>query len=70
LSHLEREAVLAVLDSDRFVDCAPEAVHAALLEEGKYLCSCISLPVTLPTLHFACGGVGVKAAQRREAAWP
>ena len=39
LSQEERDAVLAILDSERFVNCAPEAVHAALLEEGKYLCS-------------------------------
>ncbi len=39
LSPAEREAVLATLDSDRFVNSAPEAVHAALLDEGKYLCS-------------------------------
>ena len=39
LSPAEREAVLAVLDSQRFVDSAPETVHAALLDEDKYLCS-------------------------------
>jgi putative transposase len=39
LSQSEREDVLAVLDSDRFVDSAPEAVHAALLDDGRYLCS-------------------------------
>ena len=39
LSQTEREDVLVVLDSDRFVDSAPEAVHAALLDDGRYLCS-------------------------------
>ena len=39
LSTAERSAVLEVLDSDRFVDCAPEAVYATLLEEGTYLCA-------------------------------
>ena len=33
----EREALLGVLYSDRFTDTAPAAVHATLLEEGRYL---------------------------------
>jgi putative transposase len=35
----ERQAVLALLHSERFVDVAPKAVYATLLDEGKYLCS-------------------------------
>ncbi len=35
----ERDAVLEVLDSERFVDRAPAEVVATLLEEGRYLCS-------------------------------
>jgi len=35
----ERQAVLAVLHSDRFADVAPKAVYATLLDEGQYLCS-------------------------------
>ena len=35
----ERQAVLDVLHSERFVDQAPAAVHATLLEEQTYLCS-------------------------------
>lgn len=35
----EREAVLDVLHSERFVDSPPAQVHATLLEEGVYLCS-------------------------------
>jgi putative transposase len=35
----ERQAVLAELHSERFVDQAPAAVYAALLDEGRYLCS-------------------------------
>ena len=35
----ERQAVLASLHSERFVDQAPAAVYAALLDEGTYLCS-------------------------------
>jgi putative transposase len=35
----ERESVLALLNSERFQDCAPAAIHATLLDEGQYLCS-------------------------------
>jgi len=34
----ERQAVLDLLHSPRFVDKPPAAVHAALLDEGKYHC--------------------------------
>jgi putative transposase len=36
---LERQEVLEVLHSERFVDQAPREVFAALLDEGQYLCS-------------------------------
>ena len=39
LSESEVNAVLEVLHNDRFVDCAPSAVQATLLEEGTYHCS-------------------------------
>jgi len=39
LSLDEREAVLEVLHSERFVDSAPAAVWATLLDEGTYLAS-------------------------------
>src|SRR5215210_7922736 len=39
LSEAEREAVLAELHSDRFVDCSPAQVYATLLDEGRYLAS-------------------------------
>ena len=35
----ERQAVLDLLHSDRFVDQSPAEVHATLLEEQTYLCS-------------------------------
>jgi putative transposase len=35
----ERETVVEVLNSDRFVDCSPAQVWATLLDEGRYLCS-------------------------------
>jgi putative transposase len=39
LSEPERQEVLQVLHSERFVDAAPAQVHATLLEESSYLCS-------------------------------
>ena len=39
LSEQERQEVLEVLHSDRFVDCPPAQVYATLLDEGQYLCS-------------------------------
>ena len=39
LTCAEREQVLAVLNSERFVDMAPASVYATLLDEGSYLCS-------------------------------
>ena len=39
LSDAERQAVLVHLHSERFVDQAPHQVHAALLDQGIYLCS-------------------------------
>jgi len=39
LSEAEREAVLAKLHDERFVDSSPAAVWATLLDEGRYLCS-------------------------------
>jgi transposase InsO family protein len=39
LSEAERQQVLAVLHSERFVDQAPPTIYATLLDEGQYLCS-------------------------------
>jgi putative transposase len=39
LSSDERQSVRALLNSERFQDCAPAAIHAALLDEGQYVCS-------------------------------
>ena len=39
LSDAERQQVLDVLHSDRFVDKRPAHVWAALLDDGRYLCS-------------------------------
>jgi putative transposase len=39
LSPAERAHVRELLNSERFVDCAPREVYATLLDEGTYLCS-------------------------------
>ncbi len=39
LSEVERQDVLDVLHSDRFVDVAPAQIYATLLDEEKFLCS-------------------------------
>src|SRR5207237_8975742 len=39
LSGGERQSVLGVLNSERFWDQAPGEIYAALLDEGRYLCS-------------------------------
>jgi putative transposase len=39
LSPTERQAVLATLHEDRFVDLAPTEIYAQLLDEGQHLCS-------------------------------
>lgn len=39
LSTIERARVLEVLHAPAFVDSAPAAIHARLLDEGTYLCS-------------------------------
>jgi putative transposase len=35
----QRQEVLAILHSSRFVDAAPAEIYATLLDEGRYLCS-------------------------------
>ena len=39
LSEAERTETLSVLHSAEFVDRAPQAIHATLLDQGRYLCS-------------------------------
>jgi putative transposase len=39
VSDAERAAILALLDSERFVDQPPREVYGALLSEGRYTCS-------------------------------
>lgn len=39
LSTEEEQRVLDILHSERFMDCSPYQVYAALLDDGEYLCS-------------------------------
>jgi putative transposase len=39
LSEKEQSAVLACLHEERFQDCSPAQVYAALLDEGRFHCS-------------------------------
>ena len=39
LSEEEKQVVLDILHSERFMDRAPHEVYATLLDEGKYHCS-------------------------------
>jgi putative transposase len=50
----ERERVLEVLHSERFVDVSPEETYATMLDEGAYLCSTRTMYRILAAHH---GGV-------------
>ena len=39
LSVQERQQVLDLMDSERFMDAAPREIYATMLDEGSYLCS-------------------------------
>jgi len=54
----EREAVLACLHEERFQNCAPAAVYATLLDEGRYHCS-------IRTMYRILAGEG-EARERRD----
>ena len=62
---LERQAVLDVLHSPRFVDQSPTEVHATLLEEQTYLCS----PRTMYRVLAAAHEVRERRAQARHPAY-
>jgi putative transposase len=53
LSEPERERVLEVLHSERFVDVSPEETYATLLDEGTYLCSTRTMYRLLEAQHGA-----------------
>jgi putative transposase len=54
LSEPERQQVVDLLHSERFVDVAPEETYATLLDEGTYLCSTRTMYRILAAKH---GGV-------------
>src|SRR6266581_7799916 len=51
LSEAERQAVLAELHSERFVDASPAQVWATLLDEGRYLASERTMYRLLEAVH-------------------
>ena len=61
LGATERQAVLDVLHSERFVDQSPAEVHATLLEEQTYLCA----PRTMYRVLAAAKEVRERRAQAR-----
>ena len=70
LSPPEKEAVVEVLHSQRFVDKAPATVWAELLDEGRYLCSIRTMSVPRRRYVRLCGGGALRcggggALQRR-----
>ncbi len=60
LTEPERQQVLEVLHSERFVDVSPEETWATLLDEGTYLCSTRTMYRILAARH---GGVRDRRAQ-------
>jgi putative transposase len=61
----ERQAVLDVLHSERFVDQSPAEIHATLLEERTYLCS----PRTMYRILEKAGEVRERRDQARHPAY-
>ena len=61
LDPVEQQTVLETLNGERFLDQAPAQVHAALLDEGTYLCS----PRTMYRLLDAAGEVKERRDQVR-----
>jgi putative transposase len=59
LDRQERQELLDTLNGERFADTAPAAVHATLLDEGRYLGSVR----TMYRLLAACGGSRERRAQ-------
>jgi putative transposase len=62
-SEPERQALLAVLYSERFADCAPRTVYATLLDEGIYLGS-------VRTMYRLLSVAGQSGERRRQRTHP
>ena len=65
LGATERQAVLDVLHSERFIDQSPAEVHATLLEEQRYLCA----PRTMYRVLAAAKEIRERRAQARHPAY-
>ena len=63
LEPAERNAVLACLHEERFQNCAPAAVYATLLDEGRYHCS-------IRTMYRILAGEGETRERRDQLAHP
>ena len=63
LSEPERQEVLDTLHSERFVDDSPPQVYAALLDEGRYLCS-------VRTMYRILGAEGEVRERRNQLSHP
>jgi putative transposase len=63
LSQTERTEVLRILHEERFVDQAPASVYAALLDEGRYVCS-------VPTMYRVLRAADEVHERRRHARHP
>ena len=63
LTGVERERLLEVLNSDRFVDCAPSTIYATLLDEGVYLAS-------VRTMYRVLANAGQSRERRLQSAHP
>ncbi|MCK2097773.1 IS3 family transposase, partial [Thauera aromatica] len=63
LAPLERKELLEVLNSERFCDMAPAAIHATLLDEGRYLGS-------VRTMYRALAANGATRERRRQLTHP
>jgi putative transposase len=66
LNPSERQSVLDLLVSERFVDAAPRQVWATLLDEGQYFCSVSTM---YRMLNAECGGVRERRDQLRHPAY-
>ncbi len=65
LSEHEQRVVLDVLNSPRFANCAPAAIHAQLLDEGRYIASVR----TMYRLLQSCAAVRERRDQLRHPAY-
>lgn len=63
LDALEQQALLEVLNSERFCDTAPAAIYATLLDEGRYMGS-------VRTMYRALAADGGTRERRRQLSHP